>query len=100
MKRESEDGCRDVWVFEKFTSFEMSNTIIHSTVDIYKKVNSSCKVNFYEPVDNMDPEINEELMNLHRSNRELVFTGTTLAEVVTPNKSNAPINMQLRIYES
>ena len=37
----------------------------------------------------MAPEINEELMNLHRSNRELVYSAL-LAEVAHFNKSNAP----------
>ena len=90
MKRAIEDGCRDVWVFRKVDPVsEMSNHITHITVDIYKKSEQPCKVNFYEPVDNMAPEINEELMNLHRSNRELVYSAL-LAEVAHFNKSNAP----------
>ena len=97
MKRAIEDGCRDVWVFRKVDPVsEMSNHITHITVDIYKKSEQPCKVNFYEPVDNMAPEINEELMNLHRSNRELVYSAL-LAEVAHFNKSNAPAKYAITI---
>ena len=90
IKRAIEDGCRDYWVFRKVDPLsEMSNYITHFTVDIYQKSEQPCKINFYEPVDNMAPEINEELMNVHRSNREHVYSAL-LAELTVFNKSNTP----------
>ena len=92
IKRAIKDGCRDTWVFRKVDPLsEMSNYISHMTVDIYKKSEQPCEVNFYEPVDNMAAEINEELMNIHRSNRELIYSAQ-LAEVAQFNKGDGPSN--------
>ena len=97
MKRAIEDGCRDIWVFRKVNPLsEMSNHITHMTVDVYQKSKQPCKVNFYDPIDDMAPEINEELMNVHRSNRELVIQQCWL-KLLNSIRAILHQNMQLPI---